>query len=84
MSFKMGQISEPPGADPAGGGGGGPGGQDPIPHLPFLGGPPNFIKREKASRMCAQIRCILVLNSFKIHQGPSQHLTPHCQLGSIE
>ena len=46
------------GADP---GGGGPGGQDPPP--PF-GGPPNFIKREKTSRACAQIHSVLVLNSY--------------------
>ena len=36
-----------------------PGGQDP----PF-GGPPTFIKREKALRVCARKRRILVLNSY--------------------
>ena len=31
---------------------------------PPFGGPPNFIKREKTSRACAGIHCILVLNSY--------------------
>ena len=39
--------------------GGGPGGQDP----PFWG-PPNFIKREKTSRVCARMARVLVLNSY--------------------
>ena len=46
--------------DGRGGGGRGPGGQDPPP--PFWGNP-NFIKREKTSRVCIRKRHILVLNS---------------------
>ena len=48
----------PAGADPGGGGYWGSG-----PPPPF-GGPPNFIKREKTSRVCAQIRRVLVLNTY--------------------
>ena len=31
---------------------------------PPFGGPPNFIKREKTSRVCARMAHILVLNSY--------------------
>ena len=39
----------------------------PLPthtHTHTFGGPPKFIKREKPSRVCAPICCILVLNSY--------------------
>ena len=45
------------GADPGGGVLG-------VRTPPPFGGPPNFIKREKMSRVCAQKRHILVLNSY--------------------
>ena len=44
------------GADP----GGGSWGSGPPP----FGGPPNFIKREKMARACAQKLRVLVLNSY--------------------
>ena len=48
------------GADP---GGGGSWGSGPPPPPPF-GGPPNFKKREKTLRACAQKCRVLVLNSY--------------------
>ena len=50
-------------SDTRGGSRGGPGGSGPLPPSLF-GEPPNFIKREKTSHVCARKRHILVLNSY--------------------
>ena len=50
-------------------GGGGSWGSGPS----HFGGPPNFIKREKTLRTCAQKRHVLVLNSYPDPQAPFQN-----------
>ena len=52
---------------------------------PPFGGPPNFIKRNKTSRVCAQKRRVLVLSIYPDPPPPlSKILYPPLQLNAIE